>query len=249
MVKMQNSPERADYGFDAPTTVRNFILIGLGLIAIGFLTDRAVFALPAALSFLDMSSFVSAGACFIATAVWMILGSRVFKYRTRDKLIGKLDLKGSEQTLDVGCGRGLLLIGTAKKLNSGRAFGIDIWQTVDQSGNDPKVTPKNAELEGVVSKIEIVTGDARKLPFQNNQFDRITSSWAIHNIPTQEGRDTSLSEMIRVLKPGGKIVFLDIKYGYHYNKFLKNRVDINFEKLGPDLTFLTPGHLFVICKP
>jgi arsenite methyltransferase len=238
--------ENADYGLDAPTAVRNFILIGSCLTITGVLIRQKVFNLP--ISFLDFSSFIWAGLFLSLSGVWMIVGSRVLKFRARDKLILSLNLRGDENTLDVGCGRGLLLIGTAKKLNLGKATGVDIWQTVDQSGNDPKVTLKNAELEGVSSKIEIVTGDARKLPFPNEKFHLLTSSWAIHNIPLHSERDQALSEMIRVLKPGGRMALIDIQYFYQYKRFFVKRSDVTFQMKGPDFTFLTPSFLFLVQK-
>ena len=64
--------------------------------------------------------------------------------------------------LDVGCGHGLMLIGAAKRLSSGRAIGIDIWQDVDQANNSAAATRRNAELEGV--SVAVRDGDARRIP-------------------------------------------------------------------------------------
>ena len=237
---------KADYGFDAPITVATFMILGSALVGVGILLVEGVFILP--FSFLDPASFVGMGLGFMIPGSWMIVGSRFLKFRTRDRLLQKLDLRGTERTLDVGCGRGLLLNGTAKKLTTGKAFGVDIWQTEDQSGNDPTVTLENAEREGVAGKVHIVTGDARKLPFEKNTFDAVTSSWAIHNIRNRKERESALSEMIRVLKPEGKIALLDIKFGPQYDLYFKGRSDVTFEKSGVDLTFLTPGYLFLVTK-
>jgi cyclopropane fatty-acyl-phospholipid synthase-like methyltransferase len=67
--------------------------------------------------------------------------------------------------LDVGCGRGLLLIGAAKRLTTGKAVGVDIWQTEDLSGNRPEATLENARLERVAERVGVKDGDARRLPF------------------------------------------------------------------------------------
>jgi hypothetical protein len=85
-----------------------------------------------------------AGLSWIASALIMIYGSRVRKLALRDRLLDELALRGDERMLDVGCGRGLMLLGAAQKLPRGRAFGIDLWQTVDQSGNSPEATQRNA---------------------------------------------------------------------------------------------------------
>lgn len=84
--------------------------------------------------------------------------------------------------LDVGCGRGLVLNAAAQRLTTGKAVGIDLWNERDQSGNHPDATRKNAAIEGVAEKVEIITGDARHIPFANNTFDVVVSSLAIHNI-------------------------------------------------------------------
>src|SRR6185437_7412491 len=162
---------KADYGYDAPNVVVKLFLIGATLVVLGVLFAKRVFTLPT--TFIDPSTFISAGVFLAVSGIWMIVGSRSLKFRTRDRLMKDLALRGDENTLDVGCGRGLLLIGSAKRLTTGKAMGVDIWQTMDQSGNDPSVTLQNAEREGVSSKIKIVTGDARKLPFDNATFDVI----------------------------------------------------------------------------
>lgn len=70
----------------------------------------------------------------------MVWDCKVGKLRSRDRLLDGLALRGDETVLDVGCGRGLLLIGAAKRLTTGTAVGVDIWQTEDLSGNRPEAT-------------------------------------------------------------------------------------------------------------
>ncbi len=81
-------------------------------------------------------------------AGWMIWDSKVGKLWSRDRLLDALKLRGDELVLDVGCGRGLLLIGAAKRLTTGKALGVDIWNVEDLSGNRPEATLENARLEG-----------------------------------------------------------------------------------------------------
>ena len=73
--------------------------------------------------------------------------------------------------MDVGCGRGLLLIGAAKRLTTGRAIGLDVWRRQDQAGNDPAATIANAQADGVAERVELREGDARQLPFDDQTFD------------------------------------------------------------------------------
>lgn len=72
--------------------------------------------------------------------------------------------RGDELVLDVGCGRGLLLIGAAHRLNSGRAVGVDLWVPGAVSGNGPQAVAENATSEGVAGRVELTQGDARGCP-------------------------------------------------------------------------------------
>ena len=149
------------------------------------------------------------GVSELGAAGLMIRSSRIGKLKMRDELIDGLKLKGDERVLDAGCGRGLLLIGAAKRLTSGKATGLDIWQEVDQSGNSPDATLGNAAAEGVSGKVEIRSGDMRLMPFEDQTFDIIVSSMAIHNIFDKAEREKALEEIVRVLKPGGRLAVID----------------------------------------
>ena len=215
-----NKTPRPDYGIDAPPVIRNFALIGTG----------GVILLLAAFQFGAGAPRIASIVADIAVAMiivggfnvpLMIWSSKVGKLWECEQLIDSLELKGNEQVLDVGCGRGLLLIAAAKKLTTGKAYGVDIWQTVDQSGNDPRVTQRNAEVEKVEDRIDIRTGDMRKLPFQDKWFDVIVSSLALHNIYKKEERTKAVSEIVRTLKPGGRVALLDIRNTEEYATILK----------------------------
>jgi cyclopropane fatty-acyl-phospholipid synthase-like methyltransferase len=75
------------------------------------------------------------GSGFGFGALLLLWSSLVGKFRARDALLNAVPWRGDEQVLDVGCGHGLMLIGAAKRLSTGRATGIDIWQDVDQANN------------------------------------------------------------------------------------------------------------------
>lgn len=110
------------------------------------------------------------------------------------KLFDDMQLKGDERVLDLGCGRGAVLLMAAEYLPDGRAIGVDIWSTKDQSGNAMDTTRVNAEVEGVGARVELHTADMRKLPFEDCRFDAIVSNVAIHNIAAQAGRDQAIDK-------------------------------------------------------
>ncbi len=199
---------RADYGIDAPPIVRNLAVGGAGLIVLGIILLRLTF-IPHLLSLILGYWGVFAGGSMMVTSLLMVWSSKVGKLRKREMLIESLKLKGNETVLDVGCGRGLLLNAAAKHLPNGKAIGVDLWQTMDQSGNKPEVTMENARLEGVAERVEVKTGDMRELPLPEMSVDAVVASLSIHNIPNKEGRAKAIHEIHRVLKPGGQIALLD----------------------------------------
>ena len=112
----------------------------------------------------------------------MTWGSRVGKLQLPDRVLAKIPWHGDEQVLDVGCGHGLMVIGAAKRLSTGKATGIDIWEKEDQAGNSAAATQANVDREGVAARVELRDADARALPFADASFDVILSSWALHKI-------------------------------------------------------------------
>lgn len=108
-------------------------------------------------------------------------------------------------------GRGLLMIGAAKKVNTGRAVGIDIWSKDDLSGNSREKPLRNVELEGAGDRVEVRNHNATALQFPDDSFNVVLSNLCIHNIPSREGRERACREILRVLKPGGKAVIADFK--------------------------------------
>jgi len=111
----------------------------------------------------------------------------------------------------MGCGRGAVLLMAAQRLTTGRAAGVDLWRSVDQSGNSLEATRRNVIAEGVADRVELHTGDMTALPFEDNSFDVVVSSLAIHNISGSAGREKAITEAVRVLRPGGRLMIADIR--------------------------------------
>ncbi len=228
---------RAIYGVDAPGLVCALIVLGLGLAL-----TSAIVLVGLAPSFVPaISSLVAAplAALFLFYAAVMLRSSLVGKMCIRDRLVAALALSGKERVLDAGCGRGLALIGCAKRLTSGKAVGIDLWSAKDLSNNSPAATRANAAAEGVADRVEVETGDLRKLPFSDASFDAIVSMTVIHNIPSRDGRDQALRELVRVLKPGGRIALFDLAFTPRYMEILR-QAGMEVRELGRARLWLMP---------
>ncbi|MEU7744198.1 class I SAM-dependent methyltransferase [Nonomuraea sp. NPDC049158] len=216
---------RGSYGFDAPWALAGLCfgaVVQLALVAVSFAFD-----VPAA------------GIAFLLGALYTLASAGSYLYTTRrgkfvvwGEELGRIE--GDEQVLDLGCGRGMVLLLAAQRLRGGRATGIDLWSGKDQSGNAESVTRANAEAEGVSDRVELVTGDMRELPFEDGRFDVIVSSLAIHNIPTAEGRDQAVKEAHRVLRPGGLMLIADFQHTSSYEDVLRELgvVDVRRRDLG-----------------
>ena len=212
---------RPDYGLDAPLAVPNLLIVAaLGIISLitrllGVWSRQDLIAVIA-------RPLIGAGLSCGAMGLWMIYDSKIGKVREREYYLDKIAWRGDERVLDVGCGLGLFLIGAAKRLSTGRALGIDKWQQEDLSGNNAAGTLNNAMIEGVAEKVEVHTGDARKLPFDDASFNVVLSSMALHNIYNAGERQTAVREIARVLKSGGHVLIVDVRHTRQYAATLRD---------------------------
>jgi ubiquinone/menaquinone biosynthesis C-methylase UbiE len=187
------------------------------------------------------------GACSflagLALVGGMLWSSKVGKLRARDRLIDSLALRGDESVLDVGCGRGLLLIAAAKRLTTGKAVGVDIWSAKDQSGNRPEATWANARAEGVAEQVDVKDGDARRLPFSNGTFDVVVSSLVLHNIHGSNERKQAVREMVRVLKEDGRVAILDALHTGEYASVLRESGMTKVKRTRPYFLYFSPARI------
>lgn len=237
-----------DYGLDAPKLVQRFAWRGgllAGFAVVLYFVNRTTSAAAVPLA----SSLFSIGISFMVAAVIMFLSSRYAKLRIRDRILNSIPWRGDEQVLDVGCGRGLFLVGAAKRLKTGKAVGVDVWRSEDLSGNKAEAALNNAKAEGVAGRVKVESADARQLPFAAASFDVVLSSLAIHNIAGAEERGKAIREMSRVLKPGGYLAILDIFRSGEYAKMLL-QLGFNEIQLSP-MTFLwcVPTRTLTARKP
>jgi SAM-dependent methyltransferase len=193
---------KPDYGQDSPAIVAG-LLAASGLAFVIALSAPRFLALPV------RWIGVAGGIYFLQGALGMAYYSRVGKVRLRERLLDAIPWKGDERVLDVGCGRGLLLVAAARRLTTGRATGVDLWIPGAVSGNHPQAVLENAALEGVADRVEVKEGDARQLPFPDASFDVVLSNFVLHEVKTREERGKIVREVVRVLRPGGRLLLVD----------------------------------------
>lgn len=118
----------------------------------------------------------------------------------RKKAIGELKKLKPQLMLDVATGTGDFAFEAIQILNPEKVIGVDISQGMLD------VADEKIKKRGLADKFEVRLGDSEKLLFEDNTFDAVTVAFGVRNY---ENLEQGLSDMLRVLKPGGKIVILE----------------------------------------
>jgi len=118
----------------------------------------------------------------------------------RKKAIRELDDIRPKSILDVATGTADMPVMMIKQLHPERITGIDISEGMLEWGKQ-KITALK-----LGNQISLETGDAEDIPFGDASFDAVTVAFGVRNFQNLE---KGLSEMRRVLRPGGKLVILE----------------------------------------
>jgi arsenite methyltransferase len=238
---------KPDYGIDAPAAMRNLFISGSLCIALVITTPRVWHI--GSVGFELHKMFMVWGIILLIEAFLFLYYVKAGKLSHRDFMLAMHSWHGDEQVLDVGCGRGLLLAGAAKKLTTGHATGIDIWSNVDMGGNSETATLRNLALENITSRCTLINAGAQQMPFESASFDVIVSNLCIHNIYDRPTRLKALHEIVRVLKPGGIALISDFKRtGEYATEFLDAGLTVE-RRWGNVLTTFPPLRIVVARKP
>ena len=117
----------------------------------------------------------------------------------RRKAVNKLKKAKPKLILDIATGTGDFAI-SLLRLNPDKITGIDISKGMIDVGN------KKIERKKLHSKIELTIGDSEQIAFNDNSFDAVTVAFGVRNF---EHLENGLREILRVLRPGGKVVILE----------------------------------------
>jgi demethylmenaquinone methyltransferase / 2-methoxy-6-polyprenyl-1,4-benzoquinol methylase len=118
----------------------------------------------------------------------------------RKDVMKRMNVQEGQKALDVCCGTGDWTFALANAVGSrGEVIGLDFSQ------NMLSVAKKKLE-EMRLTHVKFIHGDAMSLPFEDNSFDYVTIGFGLRNVPDYL---QVLSEMQRVVKPGGYVVCLE----------------------------------------
>jgi demethylmenaquinone methyltransferase / 2-methoxy-6-polyprenyl-1,4-benzoquinol methylase len=137
----------------------------------------------------------------------------------RRRLVARLP-PGGDRVLDLACGTGDVALAAAAARPGARIFGTDFSLPMLR-GAKQKVARRTG------SEILLQNGSAEELPFRGECFDAVTIAFGIRNVVR---REKALSEIRRVLKPGGSLLILDFSlprnaavravYGFYFRRLL-----------------------------
>lgn len=140
----------------------------------------------------------------------------------RKKAIRLLQKSQPKFILDIATGTADLAIEAAKVIKPNKIIGMDISANMLEIGNK-----KIAKLD-LDDVIQLDLGDSENLAYESNQFDAVMAAFGVRNF---ENLEKGLSEMLRVLKPGGSLVVLEFSKPRYFP--LKQLFNIYFKFILP----------------
>ncbi len=122
----------------------------------------------------------------------------------RQRTVALARLQPGEQALDVGCGTGTLALDVARRVGAaGRVVGVDPSQEQIARARS-KAARRHAPVAFQIGVIE-------RLAFPDQTFDVVFSTLMMHHLPASL-KQQGLAEIVRVLKPGGRLVVADFSH-------------------------------------
>lgn len=191
------NPYHFDFGYTWPWTHGHLVPLG-------------IFGLVALLAWLRQwprwSAILSS-----ALSLWALAGLLIVQFAFRINLPIRWPtdqfLNGAaKQVLDVGAGSGRATLMVLLSRPNSRVVALDSFsEGYGIGGNSPQRLQANARTADVKERLEVVKGDMREIPLDDDSFDGAVSAFAIDHLRA-EGIRMALSEISRVLRPEGEFL-------------------------------------------
>ncbi len=146
------------------------------------------------------------------------------------------EISPHHSVLDLACGTGDFAIEIAKAFPKAHVTGVDLSEGM------LKVMKEKVTKQGLGARVSIETGDGENLRFPDSSFDRVTNAFGIRNF---EDKDKGLREALRVLKPGGRLVILELSRPE--NKLIRWFYDLYFLNILPKIGGKVSGNKGAYC--
>lgn len=131
-----------------------------------------------------------------------------FSPRIVARIVQLIDYAPRGPVLDAGCGLGRTLIGLLHQRPALVVWAVDIWDAEQILGNSKSQLQRNLKAAELDGRVTVMEGDLRELPFEVGAFACALAIWVIHELGERDQR-VALSELARVVGPGGKIVLVE----------------------------------------
>jgi demethylmenaquinone methyltransferase/2-methoxy-6-polyprenyl-1,4-benzoquinol methylase len=115
------------------------------------------------------------------------------------RVVALAAMKTGDRALDLCCGTGDIAFALAEQ--GAEVTGLDFSEKMLEVAQS-----RREHGPAKIQDVKFMQGDAQQLPFPDNSFDAVTVGYGLRNLSSLE---TGLQEMVRVTKPGGRIISLD----------------------------------------
>jgi ubiquinone/menaquinone biosynthesis C-methylase UbiE len=124
--------------------------------------------------------------------------------KIRQATLELVEIQPADRILEVGCGTGSLTLAAKTKAGpQSQVFGIDVAPDMIDKARQ-KAAKAGLDVQFQLGRIEVI-------PYPDNQFDLVLSSLMLHHVPDPKDKQQGIAEVFRVLKPGGKVLIVDME--------------------------------------
>ena len=192
--------------------IRSNKLIALGAGAIGA-AGLALLPLGPAprVALGGLSAVLAASVALPLYARWAFSpGGGDLQRRLYGRIADKLGPAFAGRVLDIGAGNGMMAVHIALRHPQAQVVGVDTWSAEWEYAL--ATCERNAQIAGVSGRVAYQRGDAARLPFEEGVFDAVVSNLTFHEVRHASSCTDLVIETLRVLKPGGAFVLIDLFY-------------------------------------